>query len=163
MIFHWSHVLWLLAIPALWLALDLLRNQKITTAAAPSKIIHAEATRSSLVIGHWSFQRGLKKPRWRFCLGLAFALVALARPQWGRLEEPIFDQSREILLALDLSKSMNAPDVKPSRLDRAKLLSRACSTASKANAWASSFFPAPLFSRVRSAPITKFSENFCPR
>jgi len=123
MIFHWSHVLWLLAIPALWLALDLLRNQKITTAAAPSKIIHAEATRTALRLSPQTPRPSpSSKPRWRFCLGLAFALVALARPQWGRLEEPIFDQSREILLALDLSKSMNAPDVKPSRLDRAKLL-----------------------------------------
>jgi Ca-activated chloride channel homolog len=124
MTFHWPFLLWLLALPALWLAFDLarLRRHKSTTAASPSKIIQAEATRSSLVIGHWSFQRGLAKPRRRFCLGLAAAIIALARPQWGRLEEPVFDQSREILLALDLSRSMTAPDVKPTRLDRAKLL-----------------------------------------
>jgi Ca-activated chloride channel family protein len=122
--FHWPLVLWALLIPSLWLTRDLFRSRrhKSTTAASPSKIIQAEATRSSLVIGHWSFQRGLSKPRWRFCLGLAAAIIALARPQWGRIEEPIFDQSREILLALDLSRSMTAPDVKPNRLDRAKLL-----------------------------------------
>jgi Ca-activated chloride channel family protein len=34
----------------------------------------------------------------------------------------VFDQSREILLAVDLSRSMLTPDVKPSRLDRTKLL-----------------------------------------
>ncbi|ATC62523.1 hypothetical protein CMV30_00215 [Nibricoccus aquaticus] len=124
MTFHWPLLLWLLALPVLWLAFDLLRLRlhKSTTAASPSKIIQAEATRSALVIGHWSFQRGFAKPRWRFCLGLAFAIVALARPQWGRLDEPVFDQSREILIALDLSRSMTAPDVKPNRLDRAKLL-----------------------------------------
>jgi Ca-activated chloride channel family protein len=55
-------------------------------------------------------------------LGLALAITALARPQYGRLEEPVFDPSREILLAIDLSRSMLAPDVKPSRLERAKLL-----------------------------------------
>ena len=49
-------------------------------------------------------------------------VIALARPQWGRIEEQVFDQSREILLAVDLSRSMLAQDVKPSRLDRAKLL-----------------------------------------
>jgi Ca-activated chloride channel family protein len=38
------------------------------------------------------------------------------------LEEPVFDQSREILLAIDLSRSMLTPDVPPSRLARAKLL-----------------------------------------
>ena len=52
-------------------------------------------------------------------------IVALARPQWGRLEEPVFDQSREILLAVDLSRSMLTPDIKPSRLERSKLLIQA--------------------------------------
>ena len=34
----------------------------------------------------------------------------------------MFDQSREIIIALDLSRSMQAPDVKPTRLERSKLL-----------------------------------------
>lgn len=55
-------------------------------------------------------------------LGSALVLVALARPQWGNLEEEVFDQSREVLIALDLSASMLAEDVKPTRLARAKLL-----------------------------------------
>ncbi len=125
MTFHWPQLLWLLALPALWLAFDLarLRRHKSTTAASPSKIIHAEATRSSLRLSPFNFHPSLfSKPRWRFSLALAFAIVALARPQWGRIDEPVFDQSREILIALDLSKSMLAPDVKPARLDRAKLL-----------------------------------------
>ncbi|HKB92435.1 MAG TPA: VWA domain-containing protein, partial [Opitutaceae bacterium] len=37
-------------------------------------------------------------------------------------EEPVFDQSREVIIALDLSRSMLTQDVKPSRLNRAKLL-----------------------------------------
>ena len=56
------------------------------------------------------------------CAGLAFGVVALARPQWGRVDEPVFDQSRDIVIALDVSRSMLTPDVKPSRLERAKLL-----------------------------------------
>lgn len=55
-------------------------------------------------------------------MGSALVLVALARPQWGNLEETVFDQSREVLIALDLSASMLAEDVKPTRLARAKLL-----------------------------------------
>ena len=50
------------------------------------------------------------------------SIVALARPQWGRIDEPVFEQSREIVIALDLSRSMQTPDVKPTRLERAKLL-----------------------------------------
>ena len=34
----------------------------------------------------------------------------------------MFDQSREIVIAVDLSRSMLTPDVKPSRLERSKLL-----------------------------------------
>ena len=54
--------------------------------------------------------------------GMVLALTALARPQYGNLEETVFDQSREVLLAVDLSASMLADDVKPTRLARAKLL-----------------------------------------
>ncbi|HUG10656.1 MAG TPA: VWA domain-containing protein [Opitutaceae bacterium] len=60
--------------------------------------------------------------RWLLWLGMILVIVAGARPQWGRIEEQTFDQSREVLIALDLSRSMLAEDVKPSRLARAKLL-----------------------------------------
>jgi Ca-activated chloride channel family protein len=50
------------------------------------------------------------------------ALAALARPQWGAIAEPRMQRSREVMLALDLSRSMLADDVSPTRLDRAKLL-----------------------------------------
>jgi Ca-activated chloride channel family protein len=55
-------------------------------------------------------------------LGSALSCVALARPQWGEIPEQRFTQAREVLIALDLSRSMTATDVAPSRLERAKLL-----------------------------------------
>ncbi len=75
--------------------------------------------------------RGLAAPRARtrrsprgLCLGLgtALALAALARPQWGQLERVTREPAREVLIALDLSRSMTGEDVAPSRLARAKLL-----------------------------------------
>ena len=34
--------------------------------------------------------------------GIALAVVALARPQWGQIEQKTYEPAREILLALDL-------------------------------------------------------------
>jgi len=52
--------------------------------------------------------------------GFIFALLAMARPQWGFKDEIVFTKGRNIVIALDVSKSMLANDVKPSRLIRAK-------------------------------------------
>jgi Ca-activated chloride channel homolog len=56
-------------------------------------------------------------------IGLTLLLIglALARPQWGVREEPIKRQGEDVVFVLDLSKSMLARDVQPSRLERAKL------------------------------------------
>jgi Ca-activated chloride channel family protein len=57
---------------------------------------------------------------WRFCLAFGFAVAALARPQWGTVLTPSYASSAEVLIALDLSRSMLATDVAPSRLERAR-------------------------------------------
>src|SRR5262249_9250684 len=59
---------------------------------------------------------------WLMALGMVGVLLALARPQWGTIEETSYEHAREVLLALDLSRSMLADDVAPTRLARAKLL-----------------------------------------
>lgn len=47
--------------------------------------------------------------------------VALARPQGGYTTEIAHHRGRDILVAIDTSRSMLTPDVKPNRLTRAKL------------------------------------------
>ncbi len=121
--FHWPHLLWLVVIPLAGALAELMRRSRRTSDDLP-KVLRAEAAHgqlsllSSMAVARPSHRRA----RWLLWLGLAFVAVALARPQWGELEEQVFDQSREILIAVDLSRSMLAPDVAPSRLDRAKLL-----------------------------------------
>lgn len=48
------------------------------------------------------------------------ALIALARPQWGFVWEETKRTGIDMLIAIDVSKSMLATDVKPNRLERSK-------------------------------------------
>lgn len=48
------------------------------------------------------------------------AIVAQAGPVWEQLPQPVFKQQSAMVVALDLSSSMNAEDIKPSRLQRAQ-------------------------------------------
>ena len=48
-------------------------------------------------------------------------LIALARPHWGYYWQETKGKGIDILIALDTSKSMLAEDIKPNRIERAKL------------------------------------------
>ncbi len=52
---------------------------------------------------------------------LIFAVLALMRPQWGFRWQEVKRKGLDILIAIDVSKSMLAADVKPNRLERSKL------------------------------------------
>lgn len=54
-------------------------------------------------------------------LALAFMLIAAANPQIGSKMEEIKREGVEVIIALDISNSMLAEDVKPSRLELARL------------------------------------------
>ncbi|ACB75677.1 VWA domain-containing protein [Opitutus terrae] len=122
MTFAWPQLLWLLLVPLALLVWGLVRR-RAGDADAHDKILRAEAGPHSLRLATHRTSAPSRARPW-LSLALAFGVIAVARPQWGRLEEPVFDQAREILIAIDLSRSMLAPDVKPSRLDRAKLLTQ---------------------------------------
>jgi len=47
-------------------------------------------------------------------------IIALAGPSWERLPEPVFEKESALVIAMDLSYSMYADDIKPSRLERAR-------------------------------------------
>ncbi|MFY0683194.1 MAG: VWA domain-containing protein [Balneola sp.] len=53
-------------------------------------------------------------------VGLSFLLVAFAGPKIGTEVREVKRQGVDMLIALDLSASMNAEDVRPSRLEKAK-------------------------------------------
>jgi len=59
-----------------------------------------------------------------FIMGLACLFIALARPQYGNRWIEVRRKGIDILIGIDVSKSMLVADIKPNRLGRAKLAIR---------------------------------------
>jgi Ca-activated chloride channel homolog len=58
-----------------------------------------------------------------FMLIIAFALIilALCRPRWNPSLKQLHSRGRDVVILLDVSRSMLAEDIKPNRLERAKI------------------------------------------
>ena len=91
--------------------------------------------RNKLNQGHWAEMcdaellpyilqdKPVQQSRWLFgglSLAAMLAIIALAGPTWERLPTPAFRSDAALVIALDLSQSMYASDIKPSRLVRAR-------------------------------------------
>lgn len=73
--------------------------------------------------GNWiSYLRFL--PPLLFALGITFTLLSLARPQRVRESKEKYSEGIDIMLALDISESMQAKDLSPNRLEAAKNVAR---------------------------------------
>ncbi|MEN8205820.1 MAG: VWA domain-containing protein [Pseudomonadota bacterium] len=59
-------------------------------------------------------------PLWLLATGGLLAVIALADPVWEQQEQPVFRNEAARVIVLDLSNSMLSPDLKPSRLIRAR-------------------------------------------
>ncbi|MCQ2366765.1 MAG: VWA domain-containing protein, partial [Akkermansia sp.] len=115
MSFLYPHILWFLFLPALLAGLVALARRK--TGNGWLKLVSAEHT-DELVT---------RRPAWRsiipaaLCiLALACTIAALARPINGFREAGGLSTGRNLLIALDISRSMETQDVKPSRLEEAR-------------------------------------------
>lgn len=53
-------------------------------------------------------------------LGMVFLIVAIANPQIGTKTEQVNREGVDVIIALDISNSMRAEDIKPNRLERSK-------------------------------------------
>ncbi len=115
--FHWLRPDWLWALPLVALLSFALARRALAPgswqrvvdpALAPYVLSHAASKRYGY---RW----------WLLSLGGALAILSLAGPSWDRLEQPVFRSEQAIVIALDLSRSMDAQDLTPSRLTRAKL------------------------------------------
>ena len=107
--------LWLLVVPALVYAalhFDLARQRRAFAAVVPEKFRRR-------IVPDWNPHARISKARLS-CLALALAVLALARPQWGWREETIHANGADVMLLLDVSRSMEVEDVVPSRLKKAR-------------------------------------------
>ena len=59
---------------------------------------------------------------WLIFAAIGLFSVLLARPQFGSKQETVKRKGVEVIIALDISNSMLAQDVQPSRLEKAKRL-----------------------------------------
>jgi Ca-activated chloride channel family protein len=67
------------------------------------------------------FSRGKAILRALLLIGFfAFGIVAAARPQWGTKLQMVRRQGVDVIAALDTSYSMNAEDIAPNRLEKAR-------------------------------------------
>jgi len=114
--FHFLRPGWLLALLLLALVLWLLRrhgNDRGNWHAVidPRLLPHVLSGAASL--------RTQRMP-WIISAVVALAIIALAGPTWEKRQQSVYQQQSALVIALDLSRSMDAADIRPSRLARAR-------------------------------------------
>lgn len=120
--FHFAEPLWLLGlvtIPILWVAFSLFYRHDplsrrfeslIDAHLLPYLLIAKKANQAT----PWKF----RLISWSIIWGCL--MLALAGPRWNYRDIEMVTKDQSLVILLDLSKSMDATDIKPSRLVRAK-------------------------------------------
>ena len=102
------------------------------------------------------------QPAFLAMLSIALAIVAIARPQWGEHAEDSFSETREVIIALDLSRSMLTEDVDPSRLEQAKKLTGTLLDSLKGESVGLVVFAGTAFVQVPLSPDYQIIREFMP-
>jgi len=113
--FHWLRPLWLVAVaPALMLFVLLLQG-KVNDSRWLGVIDHE-------LLDALLDTKPEKKQRWSLYALLCawiFSAIALAGPSFEKIEQPVLKSADALVVLLDLSPSMLAADIKPSRVQAA--------------------------------------------
>ncbi len=114
--FHFLRPLWLLAVPLVWWMVFMLRKKWWQKGGwdreVDSHLLEFLASSPS--------QHKRKLLPWFMCLAGTLLLLSLAGPAWQKKPQPLIKKSQARVLVLDLSFSMLATDVKPTRIDRVR-------------------------------------------
>ncbi len=114
--FHFLHPAWLLALPVLWLAALWLKARRGRDGGW-SRVVDAQL----LPLLRLSEGEGRRESPW-LLVGLIWTLgvTALAGPTWEQERTQAFRAHAAWMLVLDLSPSMDAADLAPNRVTRAR-------------------------------------------
>jgi Ca-activated chloride channel family protein len=114
--FHFLRPEWLLALILLGVVLWLLRRRgyqsgnwrAVIDARLLPYVLSADGTGS------------VNRLPWILGVVASLAIIALAGPTWEKRQQSMYQQRSALVVALDLSRSMDATDIRPTRLTRAR-------------------------------------------
>jgi Ca-activated chloride channel family protein len=114
--FHFLRPGWLLALIVLGLVLLLLRRRgyqegnwrAVIDARLLPYVLSADGA------------HGTNRLPWILGVVAMLAIVALAGPTWEKRQQSMYQERAALVVALDLSRSMDATDIRPTRLTRAR-------------------------------------------
>jgi len=115
--FHFLRAGWIVLIPIAILLIFFLKRRMLTIGnwekLIDKRLLPYVMSRRQLSDNQYKW--------WLISLISVLSIIALAGPTWERIEQPSFRTDQSLVIALDLSRSMNAQDITPNRLTRAKL------------------------------------------
>ena len=115
--FHFLRPEWLIILPFM-LGLIFLFKTQLLSSGNWFKLVEPELI--PYVLSRHQLQEK-KYKWWLISMIIILTLTALAGPTWEKLEQPAFRMDQSLVVALDLSRSMNAQDINPDRITRARL------------------------------------------
>ncbi len=116
--FHFARPLWLLALVPWAIMFFGLWHKKVGVSTQWESVCDAHLLKHLLVKPQGKQTRRL--PFFLLFFSVLLSIIALAGPLWQRLPLPLFRQDSNVVVVLDLSLAMDAVDLKPSRLARAR-------------------------------------------
>ena len=115
--FHFIRPLWLIMIPFIFFLIIVFKKRRLSVGnwgnIIDKKLIPYVLHRDQL--------KEDPKKWWLFTVTGFLAVIAMAGPTWEKIQQPSFRADQSLVIALDLSRSMNAQDLSPNRLTRGKL------------------------------------------
>lgn len=114
--FHFMRPLWLLTLIPFGLFYKTLVKQD-------DLVVQWQSVMSKNMVEHLSLNQAhgrIISPNRLFLVFTILASIIMAGPTWQQQASPFFEDNSELVIALDVSESMNKTDIQPSRLERAK-------------------------------------------